>query len=78
MMKKFCIYLQSMIPPKRFDIFPPDLGMLRRSLGAFCFSLKIKKRQKERPSEGPFRFMEPVAPVVLQLVTSKPSSDVGT
>ena len=30
--------LQSMIPPKRFDIFPPDWGMLRRSIGAFrCF-----------------------------------------
>ena len=25
------LYLQSMIPPKRFDIFPPDWGMLRRS-----------------------------------------------
>ena len=24
-------YLQPMIPPKRFDIFPPDWGMLRRS-----------------------------------------------
>ena len=23
--------LQPMIPPKRFDIFPPDWGMLRRS-----------------------------------------------
>ena len=22
-MKRFCIYLQSMIPPKRFDMFPP-------------------------------------------------------
>ena len=22
-MKRFCIYLQPMIPPKRFDIFPP-------------------------------------------------------
>ena len=30
-MKRFCI-LQPMIPPtKRFDIFPPDWGMLRRS-----------------------------------------------
>ena len=29
--KRFCIYLQPMIPPKRFDIFPPDWGMLRRS-----------------------------------------------
>ena len=25
------LYLQSMIPPKRFDIFPPDWWMLRRS-----------------------------------------------
>ena len=29
-MKRF-LYLQPMIPPKRFDIFPPDWGMLRRS-----------------------------------------------
>ena len=29
-MKRFSS-LQPMIPPKRFDIFPPDLGMLRRS-----------------------------------------------
>ena len=28
-MKRFC--LQSIITPKRFDIFPPDWGMLRRS-----------------------------------------------
>ena len=25
------LYLQPMIPPKRFYIFPPDWGMLRRS-----------------------------------------------
>ena len=25
------LYLQPMIPPKSFDIFPPDWGMLRRS-----------------------------------------------
>ena len=31
-MKRFCISLQpTMIPPKRFDIFPPEWGMLRRS-----------------------------------------------
>ena len=30
-MKRFCIYLKPTIPPKRFDIFPPDWGMLRRS-----------------------------------------------
>ena len=29
-MKRF-LSLQPMIPPKRFDIFPPDWGMLRRS-----------------------------------------------
>ena len=27
-MKIFFLYLQPMIPPKRFDIFPPDWGML--------------------------------------------------
>ena len=26
-----------MIPPKRFDIFPPDLGMLRRSRRVLIF-----------------------------------------
>ena len=31
------LYLQPMIPPKRFDIFPPDWGMLRRSIDAFRF-----------------------------------------
>ena len=30
-MKRFCINLQSMIPPKHFDIFLPDWGVLRRS-----------------------------------------------
>ena len=25
------LYLEPTIPPKRFDIFPPDWGMLRRS-----------------------------------------------
>ena len=25
------LYLQAMILPKRFDVFPPDWGMLRRS-----------------------------------------------
>ena len=28
---------QPMILPKRFDIFPPDWGMLRRGLDAFRF-----------------------------------------
>ena len=30
-------YLQPMIPPKRFDIFPPDCGMLRRSRRVLIF-----------------------------------------
>ena len=32
-MKRFCLCcsLYEVIPPKRFDIFPPDWGMLRRS-----------------------------------------------
>ena len=29
-MKRFCICSLDMIPPKRFDISPPDWGMLRR------------------------------------------------
>ena len=28
---KEVLYLHPMIPPKRFDIFPPDWGMFRRS-----------------------------------------------
>ena len=33
--------LQPLIPPKRFDIFPSDWGMLRRStVGAFRFFFK--------------------------------------
>ena len=30
-MKRFCLSLQPMIPPKLFDTFPPDWGMLRKS-----------------------------------------------
>ena len=32
-------YLQSMIPPRRFDIFFPDWGMLRRSRRVLIFLL---------------------------------------
>ena len=34
------LYLKPMIPPKRFDIFPPDWGMLRRSR---CVRLFFKR-----------------------------------
>ena len=34
-------YLQPMIPPKRFDIFPPDWGMLRRSRCVHIFVEKL-------------------------------------
>ena len=33
----FGLSLQPMIPPKRFDISPPDWGMLRRSRRAQIF-----------------------------------------
>ena len=33
------LYKQSMIPPKRFDIFPLDWGMLRRSRRVLIFLL---------------------------------------
>ena len=36
------LYLQPMIPPKRFDIFPPDRGMLRRSRCVQIFLLKTE------------------------------------
>ena len=36
-MKKEVLYLQPMIPPKRFDILPPDWGMLRRSRRVLIF-----------------------------------------
>ena len=35
------LYLQPIIPPKRFDIFHPDWGMLRRSRCVQIFILKI-------------------------------------
>ena len=36
-MKIFFSYLKPMIPSKRFDIFPPDSGMLRRSRRVHIF-----------------------------------------
>ena len=55
--------LQPMIPPKRFDIFPPDWGMLRRSR---CFQIFLEiqckadsyarsKMKKTRSKIGRFR-----------------------
>ena len=40
--EEFFLYLQpTMIPPKNaFDIFPPDWGMLRRSIDVFRFFFK--------------------------------------
>ena len=31
------LYLQPLIPPKRFDFFPPNRGMLRRSRCVLIF-----------------------------------------
>ena len=40
--------LQPVIPPKRFDIFPPDWEMLRMSsLDAFTFFLQYKNGNKK-------------------------------
>ena len=33
-MKRFCIYLQTLIPPKLFDIFPPLTSGCSEGLGA--------------------------------------------
>ena len=35
------LYLQPIISPKRFDIFPPDWGMLRRSRRVQIFIFKV-------------------------------------
>ena len=40
------LYLQSMIPPERFDIFPPDWGMLRRSTRVQIFLETRVHRQR--------------------------------
>ena len=40
--------LQPMIPPKRFDIFPPDWGMPRRSRRVLIFLKKIVRREPGR------------------------------
>ena len=49
---KEVLYLQPMLPPKRFDIFPPDWGMLIRSrrvqifiLTIFRLRLRIRKKR---------------------------------
>ena len=34
------LYLQPLIPPKRFDIFSPITGGCSEGLGAFCFFFK--------------------------------------
>ena len=44
-MKKI-LSLQPMIPPKRFDIFPPDWGMLRRS--SRCVQIRNDKKKRKK------------------------------
>ena len=51
-MKRFCIHLQPMIPPKRFDISPPDWGMLRSSKCVQIFNsscVNVPRRDKNDP-----------------------------
>ena len=43
--------LQSMIPPKRFDIPPPLNRGCSEGLGAFRFSFKRKKEIQETPPD---------------------------
>ena len=53
------LYLQPMIPPKRFGIFPPDRGMLRTSRCVQIFlqtcsllQLQIKSHARYRLARG--------------------------
>ena len=41
------LYFQPMIPPKRFDIFPPDWGMFRKSRRVLIFLLIELRARKE-------------------------------
>ena len=49
--KEFFLSLQPTIPPKHFDVFPPDWGICSEGLGTFRFFLKqhavwcLKKNQ---------------------------------
>ena len=43
-MKRFCIYLQSLISPKRFDIFSPLTGGCSEGLGAFWLFFKQQQQ----------------------------------
>ena len=49
---KEVLSLQPMIPPKRFDIFSPDWGMLRRFRCAQIFLLTILVHKTHGPSDG--------------------------
>ena len=40
-------YLQTMIPPERFDIFPPDWGML---IGSRCVQIFLQMHRKSYPT----------------------------
>ena len=41
-------YVQPMIPPKRFDIFPPDWGMHRRSLSSSVLGARVLATRRAR------------------------------
>ena len=43
------LHFQPMIPPKRFDIFPPDWGMLRRSRRILIFLWTRRAFESGRP-----------------------------
>ena len=45
------LYLQPMIPPKRFDIFPPDWGMLKRSINSRCVQIFFKQLLPTAPCD---------------------------
>ena len=48
-MKRF-LYLQPLIPPKRFDNFPPLTGGCSEGLGAFRFFFKQATRSRTDPT----------------------------
>ena len=50
------LYLEPMIPPKRFDSFSPDWGILRRSTRVLIFF----KQQRNRAGLGGLDYLSPL------------------
>ena len=81
-MKRFC--LQSLIPPKRFDNFPPLTGGCSEGLGAFCFFFKhqyyiVRCNQAQTISDErfPMKILAEIAPISARILVENRSSEIS-